>query len=141
MTTDKKPVVYLTRRERFSAAHRLWSDTLTDEQNQALYGPCAREYGHGHNYVIEVTLRGEVDPDTGVIVNLTQVRDAIKELIIEDTDHRHLNHTSELCRGVNPTAENLVVIFWQVLYKRFGKLMHEVRLRETDKNWVTYRGE
>jgi 6-pyruvoyltetrahydropterin/6-carboxytetrahydropterin synthase len=139
--TRKTPTVYLTRRERFSAAHRLWSDSLTDEQNHALYGPCAREYGHGHNYVIEVTLRGDVDPDTGVIVNLTQVRDAIKELIIEDTDHRHLNHNSELCKGINPTAENLVVLFWQVLHKRFGKLMHEVRLRETDKNWVSYRGE
>lgn len=138
---NKTPTVYLTRRERFSAAHRLWSDSLTDEQNHALYGPCAREYGHGHNYVIEVTLRGGVDPDTGVIVNLTQVRDAIKELIIEDTDHRHLNHNSELCKGINPTAENLVVLFWQVLHKRFGGLMHEVRLRETDKNWVCYRGE
>ncbi len=141
MTTKKKPIVYLTRRERFSAAHRLWSESLTDAQNHELYGPCAREYGHGHNYVIEVTLRGEVDPDTGVIVNLTQVRDAIKELIVEDTDHRHLNHNSELCRGINPTAENLVVLFWTVLHKRFGELMHEVRLRETDKNWVVYRGE
>ena len=139
--TSKTPTVYLTRRERFSAAHRLWSESLTDEQNHALYGPCAREYGHGHNYVIEVTLRGGVDPVTGVIVNLTQVRDAIKELIIEDTDHRHLNHSSELCRGINPTAENLVVRFWQVLHQRFGGLMHEVRLRETDKNWVSYRGE
>lgn len=141
MTTDKPPVVYLTRRERFSAAHRLWSDQLSEAQNHALYGPCAREYGHGHNYVIEVTLRGGVDPVTGVIVNLTQLRDAIKTLIIEHTDHRHLNHNSELCRGINPTAENLVVLFWSVLHARFGDLLHEVRLRETDKNWVSYRGE
>lgn len=136
-----KPVVYLTRRERFSAAHRLWSESLTDEQNHALYGPCAREYGHGHNYVIEVTLRGGVDPETGVIVNLTTVRDAIKQLVVEQTDHRHLNHNSELCRGINPTAENLVVLFFGVLQKRFGELLYEVRLRETDKNWVVYRGE
>jgi 6-pyruvoyltetrahydropterin/6-carboxytetrahydropterin synthase len=141
MSTKAPPIVYLTRRERFSAAHRLWSDQLTDAQNHELYGPCAREFGHGHNYVIEVTLRGGVDPVTGVIVNLTQVRDAIKELIVEDTDHRHLNHNSELCRGINPTAENLVVLFWTVLHKRFGTLLHEVRLRETDKNWVSYRGE
>lgn len=141
MKKTDQPVVYLTRRERFSAAHRLWSDELTAAENHALYGPCAREYGHGHNYVIEVTLRGGVDPKTGVIVNLTQVRDAIKELIIEDTDHRHLNHNSKLCAGVNPTAENLVVLFWGVLQKRFGELLHEVRLRETDKNWVVYRGE
>ena len=131
----------VTRVYEFSASHRLHDASLTEEENLRLFGKCTNPKGHGHNYVIEVTLRGGVDPKTGVIVNLTQVRDAIRELIVEDTDHRHLNHTSEICRGVNPTAENLVVIFWQVLHKRFGKLLHEIRLRETDKNWVTYRGE
>lgn len=139
--TTKGPVVYLTRRERFSAAHRLWSPALEARENDALYGPCAREFGHGHNYVLEVTLAGPVDPRTGVIVNLTQVRDAVRELIIGDVDHRHLNHDSVLCRGINPTAENLVVLFWNVLHARFGALLHEVMLRETDKNWVAYRGE
>jgi 6-pyruvoyltetrahydropterin/6-carboxytetrahydropterin synthase len=140
MTTEG-PLVYLTRRERFSAAHRLWSAELTPERNAALYGPCAREYGHGHNYVLEVTLRGRIDPKTGVIVNLTEVRDAIRELIIGDVDHRHLNHDSVLARGINPTAENLAVLFWKVLHQRFAGLLYEVKLRETDKNWVVYRGE
>jgi 6-pyruvoyltetrahydropterin/6-carboxytetrahydropterin synthase len=141
MNDKSAPVVYLTRRERFSAAHRLWSEHLTDEQNHALYGPCAREYGHGHNYVMEVTLRDPVNEKTGVIVNLTELRDAMRELVIDKVDHRHLNHDSELTRGINPTAENLVVLFWNVLQGRFGELLYEVRLRETDKNWVTYRGE
>lgn len=139
--TTKTPIVYLTRRETFAAAHRLWSAQLSDDENRKLYGPCAYDYGHGHNYVLEVTLRGAVDPKTGVVVNLTEIRDATRELILEDVDHRHLNHDSTLVRGVNPTAENLVVLFWGLLRKRFGELLHEVRLRETEKNWVTYRGE
>lgn len=141
MTSKAGPTVYLTRRERFSAAHRLWSEKLSADENLKLYGPCAREYGHGHNYVIEVTLRDPVNERTGVIVNLTELRDAIRELIIEHVDHRHLNHDSPLTKGINPTAENLVVLFWKVLHKRFRKLLYEVRLRETDKNWVSYRGE
>jgi 6-pyruvoyltetrahydropterin/6-carboxytetrahydropterin synthase len=114
---------------------------LSDEENRALFGPCAHEFGHGHNYVLEVTLRGRVDPATGVIVNLTKVRDAIRELVVGDVDHRHLNHDSVLCRGINPTAENLAVLFWKVLHAHFGALLYEVKLRETDKNWVVYRGE
>jgi 6-pyruvoyltetrahydropterin/6-carboxytetrahydropterin synthase len=141
MTSDKPPVVYLTRRESFAAAHRLWSDSLSEDENRRLFGPCAYDYGHGHNYMLEVTLRGAVNPDTGIVVNVTEIRDATRDLILDDVDHRHLNHDSELCRGINPTAENLVVLFWGVLQKRFGELLHEVRLRETDKNWVTYRGE
>jgi 6-pyruvoyltetrahydropterin/6-carboxytetrahydropterin synthase len=90
--------------------------------------------------VLEVTLEGPVDPVTGILVNLTEIRDATRELILGDVDHRHLNHDSELVRGINPTAENLVVLFWEVLQKRFGPLLHEVCLRETEKNWVRYRG-
>lgn len=106
-----------------------------------LFGPCAREYGHGHNYVLEVTLRGGVDPDTGIIVNLTEVRDAVRSLIIDKVDHRHLNCDSPLCAGVNPTTENLAVLFWNTLSARFGTLLFEIRLQETEKNWVVYQGE
>ncbi len=140
MTIDA-PVVYLTRRETFCAGHRLWSASLSDEANRALFGPCAYEFGHGHNYVLEVTLRGPIDPQTGVVVNLTEVRDATRELILDDVDHRHLNHDSLLCKGLNPTVENLAVLFWNVLHARFGVLLYEVRLQETEKNWAVYRGE
>src|SRR2546430_7310672 len=100
--SSKAPIVYLTRRETFAAAHKLWSDSLSADENRKLFGPCAYEYGHGHNYVLEVTLRGPVDEKTGIVVNLTAIRDATRELILEDVDHRHLNHdrseehTSEL---------------------------------------------
>lgn len=139
--TTKAPIVYLTRRETFSAAHRLWSDTLTEAQNRELFGPCAYDHGHGHNYVLEVTLRGAVDPATGIVVNLKEIRDVMHELIVDCIDHRHLNHDAPLTRGINPTAENLVVLFWQVLHAHYGATLHEVRLRETEKNWVTYTGE
>ncbi|HEY0974891.1 MAG TPA: 6-carboxytetrahydropterin synthase [Solimonas sp.] len=144
MTTDSNkaaPIVYLTRRETFCAAHRLWSEDLSDAENRALFGKCAYDHGHGHNYVLEVTLRGPVDPKTGILINVTEVRDAIRELVIDDVDHRHLNHDSPLCRGINPTVENLAVLFWQVLQRRFGDLMYEVCLHETEKNWARYRGE
>lgn len=141
MTSKSAPVVSLTRRETFAAAHRLWAEGLSEAENHALFGPCAREYGHGHNYVLEVTLRGPVNPVTGVVVNLTEVRDAMRQLVLDHVDHRHLNHNSPICQGINPTAENLVVLFWQALQQRFGALLHEVRLIETEKNWVSYRGE
>jgi 6-pyruvoyltetrahydropterin/6-carboxytetrahydropterin synthase len=144
MTTESNkagPIVYLTRRETFCAAHRLWSEDLSDAENRALFGKCAYDHGHGHNYVLEVTLRGPVDPKTGILINVTEVRDAIRELVLDDVDHRHLNHDSPLCRGINPTVENLAVLFWQVLQKRFGGLMYEVCLYETEKNWARYRGE
>ncbi len=140
MTTEA-PIVYLTRKETFCAGHRLWSASLSDDENRALFGPCAYEFGHGHNYVLEVTLRGPIDPQTGVVVNLTEVRDATRELILDDVDHRHLNHDSVLCRGLNPTVENLAVLFWTVLHGRFAGLLYEVRVFETDKNWAVYRGE
>jgi 6-pyruvoyltetrahydropterin/6-carboxytetrahydropterin synthase len=141
MTTKKAPIVYLTRRETFSAAHRLWSDELSEQQNRDLLGPCAYDHGHGHNYVLEVTLRGPIDPKTGILINLKEIRDVVHELIVGDVDHRHLNHDAALTRGINPTAENLVVLFWNVLHKHFNEILYEVRLRETEKNWVTYYGE
>ena len=141
MTTKTGPIVYLTRRETFSAAHRLWSDHLSEQENRELFGPCAYDHGHGHNYVLEVTLRGPIDPKTGILINLKEIRDVVHELIIGDVDHRHLNHDALLTRDINPTAENLVVLFWNALHGHFKEMLHEVRLRETEKNWVTYYGE
>jgi 6-pyruvoyltetrahydropterin/6-carboxytetrahydropterin synthase len=139
--TGSLPITYLTRREHFSAAHRLWSDELSPAENNALFGPCARPHGHGHNYVLEVTLRGAVDPTTGIMVNLTELRDAMRTLIVDEVDHRHLNCDVAICAGVNPTTENLAVLFWRILHPRFPGVLHEVKLFETEKNWASYRGE
>jgi 6-pyruvoyltetrahydropterin/6-carboxytetrahydropterin synthase len=135
------PIALLQRWETFCAAHRLYDERMTPEQNDALYGPCAREFGHGHNYRIGVTLKGGVDARTGMIVNITEIKQAVQELILDDMDHRHLNHDSRLMRGINPTAENLAVVCWTVLHERFGALLHEVQIEETANNLVIYRGE
>ncbi len=136
-----KPIVSLVRRESFSAAHRLWSDALSAEENLALYGPCAREHGHGHNFDLEVSLRGPIDPVTGVIVNLAHMRDTIRREIIDHVDQRHLNYDCSLTRDINPTVENLVVLFWDILEPEYGQLLHQLRLRETASNWVVFRGD
>ncbi len=140
-SSSPQPIVSLTRREHFCAAHRLWSAELPAADNHAFYGPCAREHGHGHNYYLEVTLRGPLDPVTGVVVNLRDVKEALAELIIDHVDQRHLNLDSPLCKDINPTAENLAVLFWRVLQPRFGALLHEVKIFETEKNWASYRGD
>jgi 6-pyruvoyltetrahydropterin/6-carboxytetrahydropterin synthase len=139
--TAPAPIVYLTRSEHFSAAHRLWSDQLTEVENQALFGACARPHGHGHNYVLEVTLRGAVDPRTGILVNLTELRNAMRGLIVDEVDHRHLNADATICTGINPTTENLAALFWRILHPCFPDTLYEVKLFETDKNWASYRGE
>ena len=139
--SENSPIVHLTRRDSFSAAHRLWADSLSDDENLGLFGPCSYGHGHGHNYVLEVTLSGPINKSTGILVNLKEVRDVVKELIIDHVDHRHLNHDAILTRGINPTAENLVVLFWQVLNERFGSMLTQVCLRETEKNWVAYFGK
>jgi 6-pyruvoyltetrahydropterin/6-carboxytetrahydropterin synthase len=77
----------------------------------------------------------------GILVNVTELRDTIRRLILDDVDHRHLNHDSKLCRGINPTVENLTVLFFNVLRAHYGELLYEVCLHETEKNWARYRGE
>ncbi len=136
------PVVYLTRRAQFNAAHRLHSADLSDEENRQVFGKCNNLYGHGHNYVLEVTIKGEVDPRTGMVINLTDLKAAIEEAIIKPMDHKHLNFDVPIFRDLNPTAENMAVVFWQLLEKQLGSdLLFEVKLHETENNLVVYRGE
>jgi 6-pyruvoyltetrahydropterin/6-carboxytetrahydropterin synthase len=137
----ERPVVYLSRRESFCASHRLWEPKLSRADNERLYGKCARDNGHGHNYVIQVTVSGGLDPDTGMVINLTELKEFIRAEIIAKVDHYHLNHDVEMFRGINPTSENVALVFWNVLHARFGDLLHEVRVEETPDNIVCYRGE
>ena len=135
-------MVYLTRRVTFSAAHRLWNAHLSDETNYAIYDKCANPNGHGHNYVLEVTVRGTPDPETGMVLNLTDMKRITNEQIVDWIDHKHLNYDVPWLEGVIPTAERLVIAFWQRLERGFpqGKL-YEVKLYETENNIATYRGE
>ena len=138
---DSRPIVTLSRRESFCASHRLWEPKLSREENFALYGKCARDNGHGHNYVLQVTLRGGVDPASGMVVNLADLKNFLREEIIARVDHYHLNHDVEMFRDVNPTSENVALVFWKVCHARFGALLSEVRVEETPDNIVCYRGE
>jgi 6-pyruvoyltetrahydropterin/6-carboxytetrahydropterin synthase len=136
------PIAYLTRRAVFSASHRLHSAQFTDAENEAMFGKCNSVNGHGHNYTIEVTVRGQIDPGTGLIINLTDLKEIIESEIMVHVDHKHLNHDVPFLEGVNPTAENLVVAFWKRLERRLPQgLLHEVRILETENNFAVYRGE
>ncbi len=135
-------MVYLTRRETFSAAHRLWSDYLSEAENYAVYDKCANPHGHGHNYILEVTVQGEPDPRTGMVLNLTDMKRIIHEQVINWVDHKHLNHDVPWLEGVIPTAEMLAIKFWERLERGFPRgLLYEVKLHETENNSATYRGE
>ncbi len=135
-------MVYLTRRATFSAAHRLWSPDLSEEENYKIYDKCANPNGHGHNYVLEVTVTGQPDPQTGMVINLTDLRDTMNEQVIKWVDHRHLNHDVPWLENTIPTAEMLAVRFWERLVHALPKgLLYEVRLHETENNIASYRGE
>ncbi len=135
-------MVYLTRRTSFSASHRLWSEQLSDEENLALYEKCANPNGHGHNYVLEVTVRGIPHPQTGMVLNLTELKDIINKQVVDWVDHKHLNHDVPWLEGSIPTTEVLVVKFWERLERAFPSgLLYEVKLFETENNSASYRGE
>lgn len=135
-------MVYLTRRASFSAAHRLWSEHLTDDENYTVYDKCANPNGHGHNYILEVTVRGWPDERTGMILNLTELKEAVESSVIRWVDHKHLNHDVPWLENIIPTAEMLVIAFWRRLEAALPPgLLYEVKLYETENNIAVYRGE
>ncbi len=135
-------MVYLTRRTTFSASHRLWSNYLSEEENLALYEKCANPNGHGHNYILEVTVRGTPDAHTGMVLNLTELKDAMNKQVVNWVDHKHLNHDVPWLEGCIPTTEVLAIKFWERLATALPKgLLYEVKLYETENNIASYRGE
>ena len=137
------PIVDVVHRIEFSAAHQLLSVHLTEEENQATYGPCTRQ--HGHNYVLEATVRGPVSPTTGMVVNLNTLAQAMQEEIFDKVDHRFLNDDVPALSHLETfTAETFVIAFWDLLAAREGEWqpakLHELRLLESSQNWVVYRG-
>jgi 6-pyruvoyltetrahydropterin/6-carboxytetrahydropterin synthase len=127
--------VLVSRRESFNAAHQLRDPALSDEENQRLFGKCANL--HGHNYVLEVVVAGEIDQATGYVVDLKELSDVICRRVIRDVDHRNLNTDVPWLEGLIPTAENLALAFWERIRSELpGGLLRSVRLWETDKNWA-----
>lgn len=135
-------VVYLTRKENFSASHRLHSAALSSEENRKLFGKCNFENGHGHNYSLEVTIRASVDKKTGLVMNLTGLKKIIEDAVISRVDHRHLNLDIPEFKDVNPTTENLCLVVWGWLQPCLPRdFLFEVKIFETEKNMAYYRGE
>jgi 6-pyruvoyltetrahydropterin/6-carboxytetrahydropterin synthase len=135
-------VVYITRRETFAAAHRLFKPKLSDEENLKIFGKCSNPNWHGHNYTLEVIVAGEVDADTGFVMDLKNLKEIVRKNVITKVDHKNLNLDTDFMRGKITTSENIVIAIWNELQDKItkGKLF-SVKLYETENNYFEYKGE
>lgn len=136
------PVVRATRRVHFCSAHRLYREEWSDEKNLEVFGACSNPNWHGHNFVLEVTVEGTVDSDTGFVTDFRVLKEALAERVVGDVDHRNLNLEVPWLTGVMPSAENFAVAIWDRLADALpaGVSLHRVFLRETENNSVEYMG-
>ncbi|HEV2721803.1 MAG TPA: 6-carboxytetrahydropterin synthase [Thermoanaerobaculia bacterium] len=126
----------------FSAAHRLNNPKYDAEWNRRTYDKCDNPRGHGHNYTLQVSVKGRIDPETGMVIDLKKLKDIVRVRVVDRVDHTNLNEDVDFLNGVIPTAENLARAFWQQLADAFAEgELYEVALEETEKNSVSYRGE
>ena len=135
-------MIYVTRRVEFCASHRLFNPKYSDEKNAAIYGNCSNLNGHGHNYILDVTIKGEIDPETGMVIELNSLKNLIKSEVADYMDHKNLNVDVSFFKEVNPTVENLAVKIWNRLKPKIPNgSLHEIKLFETERNFAVYRGE
>ena len=131
--------VAVFRKEHFNAAHRLFNPAWTDEQNREVFGKCSNPNYHGHNYDLEVRVAGVPDPRTGYVLDMKILSDIIGEYVLEPFDHKNLNLDTDYFRNLNPTAENIVVVIYDILRARIDQALDlRVRLYETERNFVEY---
>lgn len=136
--------VYVTRRERFNAAHKLWNEAWSSEKNHEVFGKCANANWHGHNYDLFVTVKGTPDPETGFCIDLKYLSDLIKEKVIDKLDHKNLNLDVDFMKGVMASTELLCVKIWEELEPQIlqsGCKLHSVKIYETENNMAEYFGE
>ena len=136
-------MVYLTRRERFSAAHRMYRQDWSDKKNFEAFGKCSNPNWHGHNYVLFVTVKGELSKELGFVMNLNTLKSIIREKIIEKIDHNNMNLDVDFMKGKIATTENLVVAIWDELkpeIEKEGAKLHCVKIEETENNSIKYYG-
>jgi 6-pyruvoyltetrahydropterin/6-carboxytetrahydropterin synthase len=134
--------VSVYRREHFNAAHRLHNPAWDEEKNDSVFGKCNNPNYHGHNYELEVKLTGEPSPETGFVIDLKYLSDIINETVIEKLDHKNLNLDVPEFAQLNPTAENIAIVIYNILRKKIdGKLDMQIRLYETPRNFVEYPAE
>jgi len=136
-------MIYITRRERFNAAHRLFLPNYSDEKNLEVFGKCSNPNWHGHNYDLYVTIKGEVNPDTGFLVNLKDLSKIINQFVIEKLDHKNINLDVDFMKGKLASTENLAIAIWEQLDKHIQQLnaqLYNVKLYESENNFVEYMG-
>ena len=135
------PRVSITRIVKFNAAHRVYNPSFSDEENRRLFGKCNNPNWHGHNYVLEITVEGEVDPGTGFVVNLAEVKRIAEREIVDAIDHKNLNLDVPFMSGTIPSTENLVLACWRVLAPQLAPArLAKLKLWETDNQYVEYDG-
>lgn len=136
-------MIYLTRRERFSSAHRMFRQDLSDEENMRVYGKCSNPLWHGHNYVLKVTVKGEPDTEVGYFMNATRLKEIINERVIVKLDHKNMNVETDFMAGKVATTENSAIAIWDELRAPLaaeGALLHCIRVEETENNFIEYYG-
>ena len=135
------PIVTVTRRLRFNAAHRVHNPALSDEDNARLFGKCNNPNWHGHNYELEVSVTGPLDDTTGYVMDLGKLKAIVEREIVDLVDHRNFNLDVPFMRGIIPTAENIVVVCWRIIAPLVAPAtLTRLRLTETENNWVEYDG-
>lgn len=135
-------MILVTRREVFSSSHRLFNPEYTDAENQKVFGKCSNPNGHGHNYILEVVVEGEINPDTGYVIDLKLLKEIILENVIQKVDHKNLNLDVEFLKGKIPTAENIAVGIWNQLANKIPSgALYAIKLYETENNYVEYKGK
>lgn len=136
-------MIYLTRRERFNAAHRMYRPDWDDAKNAEIFGKCSNPNWHGHNYALYVTVRGELDPETGYVVNLKTLSKIINEVIIDKVDHKNINVEVDFMKDKIASSENLAIAIWEQLespVKMLGIDLHCIKIEETENNIIEYYG-
>lgn len=135
-------MIYLTRKEHFNAAHKLYNLDWSKEKNEEVFGKCANENWHGHNYTLYVTVKGEVNPETGYLYDVKALSRVIRDAVLEKVDHRNLNLDVKFMQGKICSTENLAIAIWQQLEPLLDEVqLHSVRLYETERIYVEYFGE
>ncbi|MEI7597508.1 MAG: 6-carboxytetrahydropterin synthase [Bacteroidota bacterium] len=136
-------MIYITRREHFNAAHRLFKKEWTDEKNLEVFGKCSNPNWHGHNYELFVTVKGNPNSETGFVMNLKMLSSIIKEKVLDLIDHKNFNLEVEFLKNIQPTTENVAIAIWNQIATdiiKAGAQLHCVKLVETENNYVEYFG-
>ena len=136
--------MYVTRRERFNAAHKLWNESWSEEKNFEVFGKCANQNWHGHNFELFVTVKGAPDPETGFVMDLKDLSALVNKLVIDQLDHKNLNLDVPFMKGKMASTENLAVAIWNQLegpIRQQNAQLHSLKLYETENNYVEYFGD